>query len=126
MNESGDKLRQLLRANDIPVSHFQTGTTPVPLLFLHDELDKPIGSIVYKAIGSLAGHNGMRSIQRFVQSSALPRLRIGIDRPADRADVADYVLEPFTPEEREMVDCQVAPVTWAHIVAWAEGMVKGV
>ncbi|KAJ3370002.1 hypothetical protein GGF31_004853 [Allomyces arbusculus] len=126
MNESGDKLRQLLRANNISVAQFQTGMSPVPFLFLHDELDKPVGSIVYKASGSPAGHNGMRSIQGFVQSSALPRLRIGIDRPDDRADVADYVLKPFTPDEREVVDSQVAPATWAHIVAWAEGMVKGV
>ncbi|KNE60754.1 hypothetical protein AMAG_06112 [Allomyces macrogynus ATCC 38327] len=125
MNESGDKLRQLLRANNIPVAQFQTGTTTVPFLFLHDELDKPVGSIVYKASGSPAGHNGMRSIQGFVQSSALPRLRIGVDRPTDRADVADYVLKPFTPSERETVDSQVAPATWAHIVAWAEGMVTG-
>ena len=32
------------------------------------------------------------------------RLLVGIDRPADKDDVADYVLSPWEAEEREVVE----------------------
>lgn len=34
----------------------------------------------------------------------MPRLMIGIGRPADKADVVDYVLEEFTPDQLILVD----------------------
>ena len=34
----------------------------------------------------------------------MPRLMIGIGRPADKADVIDYVLEDFTPDQLSLVD----------------------
>ena len=34
----------------------------------------------------------------------MPRLMIGIGRPADKADVVDYVLEEFTPDQLSLVD----------------------
>ena len=34
----------------------------------------------------------------------MPRLMIGIGRPADKADVVDYVLEEFTPDQLNLVD----------------------
>jgi PTH1 family peptidyl-tRNA hydrolase len=32
------------------------------------------------------------------------RLRIGVDRPTDQAQVADYVLHPFKKEEKNLID----------------------
>ena len=34
----------------------------------------------------------------------MPRLMIGIGRPADKADVVDYVLEEFTPDQLSLVE----------------------
>ena len=33
----------------------------------------------------------------------MPRLWLGVDRPADRAQVADYVLSKFESEERKVI-----------------------
>ncbi len=34
----------------------------------------------------------------------MPRLLIGIGRPADKADVGDYVLDEFTADQASLVD----------------------
>ena len=34
----------------------------------------------------------------------MTRLMIGIGRPADKADVVEYVLEDFTPDQLSLVD----------------------
>ena len=34
----------------------------------------------------------------------MPRIRIGIDRPASRSQVAEYVLTDFPEEEQEVID----------------------
>ena len=49
------------------------------------------------------GHNGVRSVHDVLQTQEVSRLLIGIDRPAHRDDVADYVLTKFTNEERKIV-----------------------
>lgn len=64
------------------------------ILVIHDELEKPFGSVALKIGGSARGHNGLRSlIESFGPEFA--RVRVGIGRPASPADVPDYVLEPF-------------------------------
>jgi len=49
--------------------------------------------------GSLAGHNGLRSIAQHLGTNDFLRLRVGVGRPerGDRRPVADYVLSPFDP-----------------------------
>ena len=51
--------------------------------------------------GSPGTHNGMRNVVACLGTNDFPRLRIGIGQPPPRADVADYVLDPFPPGERE-------------------------
>ena len=38
----------------------------------------------------------------------MPRLLIGIDRPADKSQVADYVLERFRPAEKQTADSAIS------------------
>src|SRR5919197_25283 len=53
--------------------------------------------------GGPGGHNGLRDIMARLGSGAYQRLRIGIGRPPDYQDAADYVLSTFRPEEREPI-----------------------
>ena len=49
---------------------------------------------------SAQGHNGVRSVADALRTLACPRMRVGIGRPKDRADVATYVLARSRREER--------------------------
>ncbi len=70
------------------------GIKPENILVVHDELEKPFGSLAFKFGGSHRGHNGLRSIIEFCGAD-FSRLRFGIGRPENKEDVGDYVLEPF-------------------------------
>ena len=71
------------------------------ILVIHDELEKPFGSLAIKFDGSHRGHNGLRSIIGICGPQFL-RLRFGIGRPADKEDVPNYVLRQF--DKTEVVD----------------------
>lgn len=74
------------------------------LLIVHDDLDLAVGEVREKDGGGHGGHNGLRDVINRLGSGAFRRLRIGIGRPADGADAADYVLATFRPEERAPLD----------------------
>ena len=85
MNSSG-KVASLLR---------KKGIREEETLVIHDELEKPFGSISLKEGGSARGHNGLRSLIELFGPNFY-RLRCGISRPEKKSDVAHYVLSNFT------------------------------
>lgn len=80
---------------------------PDGILVVHDELELPLGTVSLKWSGGLGGHNGLRSAKAQLGTADFWRLRFGIGRPEHR-NIADYVLAPFTEEER-IVLSQVFP-----------------
>lgn len=64
------------------------------ILVVHDELEKPFGLISLRQGGSHRGHNGLRSIIAACGQDFW-RIRFGIGRPEDKAQVPGYVLENF-------------------------------
>ncbi len=94
MNESGQPVAALLRA---------LGASPSQLLVVSDDLDLPLGTIRLRQSGSSGGHRGLESIVQHVGTTDFPRLRLGIGRPPEGQDAADYVLSPFADEERPIV-----------------------
>lgn len=80
--------------------------SPKDLVVFHDDLDLPVGVFKVKKGGSHGGHNGLRDIHRALGTDTYARVRMGIDRPADRAQVKDYVLSHFSsPEMEDMQYC---------------------
>lgn len=65
------------------------------ILVVHDELELPFGTVKTKTGGSAKGHNGLKSIIEYT-GPYFHRLRVGIGRPANRENVPDYVLSPFS------------------------------
>ncbi|NPA26857.1 MAG: aminoacyl-tRNA hydrolase, partial [Chloroflexi bacterium] len=90
MNLSGQAVGPLVRYYHIPLDH---------LLVLYDDMDLPFGTLRLRPQGGHGGHKGMKSIVDALGSRQFPRLRVGIGRPPGRMDPADYVLQPFRPEE---------------------------
>lgn len=75
------------------------------LLILVDEFRIPCGTFRLRADGSAGGHNGLKSIEGALQSQAYARLRIGVGPlPEGMGDWSEYVLAPFSPEQREQVE----------------------
>jgi len=83
------------------------------MVVVHDDLDLPFGRIRFRLGGSAAGHNGIKSIQTAIRSDQFVRVRVGIGRPEDEEDPADYVLTPFNGEEREKLPDLVDLITQA-------------
>jgi len=71
------------------------------ILVVHDELEQPFGVIKWRTGGSARGHNGLKSIIANAGDGFM-RLRFGIDRPADKNQVPDYVLENFKENTNEL------------------------
>jgi PTH1 family peptidyl-tRNA hydrolase len=89
MNLSGRSVAAALRFHKLSLQD---------MIVIHDDLDIPFGCIKLKECGGHAGHNGLRSLTQELGSGDFIRLRIGIGRPS-HGDMADYVLNNFTPEE---------------------------
>ena len=89
MNNSGICIRELLEYFKIDAEN---------VIVFHDDLDVEFGKIKAKFGGSNAGHNGVASIDKFIGKD-YSRIRIGIGKPQDQIQVADYVLQNFNEDE---------------------------
>ncbi len=95
VNVSGTAVADLRRRHRLPLEN---------LLVAFDDLDLPVGQIRLRAQGGHGGHNGMRSIIEALGSEEFARLRVGIARPPEGVDPADYVLSRFSKEEQAQLD----------------------
>ena len=87
------------------------------LLVVYDDVDLPLGAIRFRKQGSCGGHRGLGSVQQWIEAQDCNRLRVGIGRPTQ--DTADYVLSPFTEEEKPVIDEAIMRATSACF-NWAE------
>lgn len=73
------------------------------LIVVYDDMDLPVGRIRLRNHGSAGGHNGIKSIIRELRTNKFRRIRVGTAHPKHQA-VDDYVLSPFTKEQRPKFD----------------------
>lgn len=73
------------------------------ICILHDDLDTVLGKGKIKHGGSASGHNGLLSVISSLKTNEFDRLKIGIGRPNEQRDVPEYVLQPFTQNERKIL-----------------------
>lgn len=89
MNESGDAAGP---------ARGSLGIGNERIVALHDEIDLPFGEIRTKRGGGVAGHNGLKSLERGLGGRDFWRVRIGVGRP-DSTDpdlVSRHVLGRFS------------------------------
>jgi PTH1 family peptidyl-tRNA hydrolase len=74
------------------------------VIAVHDEIDIPFGEVRTKLGGGVAGHNGLKSLDRGLGSRDFWRVRIGVGRPdsTDPEIVSRWVLGRFS-EDRDEV-----------------------
>lgn len=112
VNESGNAVGPLVR---------RYGVEPERLVIVHDELDLEPGVVRVKAGGGLAGHNGLRSIERHLKTRDFLRVRIGVGKPPDPQRGAAHVLRRFSKSEREEIDIAVEVAADAVEAVLADG-----
>ena len=92
MNNSGVAVAYAMR---------KFGVTESDLVIVHDEVDLEIGQFKYSCNRGDGGHNGLRSINKYLGNKNYCRLRMGVRpievTPATKADC--YVLARFRDEE---------------------------
>lgn len=97
---------------------------PQDILVLHDELDIPLGKLLYKFGGGTAGHNGLKSIASKC-SHDFHRIRIGIGRSnLPNQSVADFVLQDFALTERQVLDPKMSLIAQNLVSFFGQGASK--
>ena len=96
MNESGSAAGPARGELGVPLDH---------VIAIHDEIDLPFGEVRSKLGGGVAGHNGLKSLDKGLGSRDFWRVRGGVGRPdsTDPEIVSSYVLSRFR-EPREKVE----------------------
>ncbi len=95
MNRSGESVSQFVRFFKLD---------PQDVLLVYDDLDLPLGKVRFRPKGSSAGHRGVQSVIEALGSQEIPRVKVGIGRPASKEEVVDYVLSPFREEELPVIE----------------------
>ena len=95
MNRSGESVQEA-------GSFYKIATEDI--LVVHDELDIPFGTMVFKLGGGAAGHNGIKSTAQMLGSPDFPRLRLGIGRPTEGKNTTAHVLGNFNGEEEKHLE----------------------
>jgi len=94
------------------------------LVVVHDDLDLPFGRLRFKRRGGDGGHQGIRSIIELMGGSNFLRLKVGIGRPPQGVDPAEYVLEVFDKIEESHLDQILSQAAESLKVMLLEGLEK--
>jgi PTH1 family peptidyl-tRNA hydrolase len=95
MNESGDAAGPARGELGVPLER---------IVVLHDEIDVPFGEVRTKLGGGVAGHNGLKSLDRGLGGRDFWRVRVGVGRPdsTDPEIVSRHVLGRFSESDDEV------------------------
>ncbi len=76
------------------------------ILIVVDDIHLPVGQLRLRPAGSPGGHNGLRSIEQHLGTDQYARLRGGVGTP-DPGTLTDFVLAPFQPHERLLIEAML-------------------
>lgn len=96
MNLSGESVAELVNYYKIDPEE--------ELVVIYDDINLAPGYIRVRKKGSAGGHNGIKNIIAQLGTDKFKRIRVGVGEKPKNWDLADYVLSPFSKEERTQVD----------------------
>jgi PTH1 family peptidyl-tRNA hydrolase len=115
MNRSGLAVKHFLESHRLGSND---------LIVIQDDLDLEFGRIKLKDRGGNGGHKGIASIIEALGSDEFLRVRIGIGRPPASVGATEYVLGPFTQEEKADMEEVIRRAREAIEVIMREGVEK--
>ena len=95
MNLSGKPIQEIMNFYKIEKNK---------IFVIHDDIDLGFGRLRLKSGSSDGGHNGIKSINSYLQSNEYFRLKVGVGRPPKEVNPADFVLSRFYNNEEEEVE----------------------
>ena len=82
--------------------------------YVHDDLDMRPMQLRIKFGGSAGGHNGLRDIEKVIGRDYW-HIKVGIGRPIERSQVANYVLSAFYKDELTILKSKIFALVADHI-----------
>jgi PTH1 family peptidyl-tRNA hydrolase len=95
MNNSGVTIQKISQFYKI---------SPLNIYVIHDDLDLEVGDYKIQFDRGSAGHNGIKSIIENLGTQQFNRIRIGIGKSQNNIPIEDYVLQPFSSEEKDIIN----------------------
>lgn len=92
MNLSGKAVRYWMEKEKIPLEN---------VLIITDDINLPFGTLRLKTKGSDGGHNGLKDVQKVLQTNKYNRFRFGVGADFGKGRQVDYVLGQWNEEENE-------------------------
>ncbi len=74
---------------------------PENLLVITDDINLPFGTLRIKTKGSNGGHNGLKDIEKNLQTNTYNRFRFGVGADFNKGRQVDYVLGEWNGQEKE-------------------------
>lgn len=115
MNLAGDSVAEAVR--QLPLDD-----VAADLFVVFDDVDLSFGRLRLRPEGGAGGHRGLTHVIECLGRSDFPRLRFGVGRPPGLLATAEYVLQPFSPEEEVRVGARLDAAADALDAALAEGI----
>ena len=112
MNLSGESIREI-------VDYYKVDDTS-ELIVISDDISLDVGQIRIRKKGSAGGHNGIKNIIANLGTDRFMRVKVGVGEKPKNWDLADYVLSPFTKDERPLVNLAIE-----HAAKAIEQMLNG-
>ena len=107
MNDSGLAMQRCMEYFKITAQN---------LLIIADDVALPFGTCRLRPHGSSGGHNGLKSVEKWLGSDRYSRLKIGVSEPKE-APLKNYVLQNMS-EEEELKWPKVEEGTLELVNAW--------
>jgi|HubBroStandDraft_6_1064221.scaffolds.fasta_scaffold461453_2 PTH1 family peptidyl-tRNA hydrolase len=98
MNASGRSIRQIIDFYGLPLSD---------VILVCDDFNLELARLRMRSGGSAGGQKGLADTIRHLGTEEFPRLRIGIGRPPEQMDPADFVLSRFRRNEEKPMEAAV-------------------
>ena len=112
MNNSGESIIELVKYYKLDLEN---------LVVIYDDIDLDVGRIRIRKSGSAGTHNGMRSIVDYLNSTAFPRIRVGIGKN-QVGDLVNHVLGGFKGEELDVMSESITKASDAVKIIVSDGI----
>lgn len=94
------------------------------VVVVYDDLDLPTGRLRIRSQGGAGGHRGIASLLEYLGRDTFSRLRIGIGRPPQFMETADYVLGRFGAAELPVIEPAIKRAAQAVEAIIKDGVAK--
>ena len=98
MNLSGKAVKYWMDKEGISIQN---------LMVVVDDLALPLSKLRIRPSGSSGGHNGLKSVEEFLETTEYPKLRFGIGDSFKKGMQSDYVLGKWLPNEVPLVKLKI-------------------